>query len=175
MAYVNNVKPALFEAASGCILHRDSESGKVKFLAIGGWRSKGRDSGLKKEEIPYVALSPHLDMVGVRLCADYRDSRAFNGEDLQQKIQRVISLWKGGNFMPLSQRSHSLNTYCLSKIWFKCPSIELRVTELTKILALSRPANKAGTPCLVQIQNSGWTKPHKRKSKSSISPHKNIT
>ena len=38
--------------------------------------------------------------------------------------------------MPLSQRSHSLNTYCLSKIWFKCPSIELRVTDLTKISSL---------------------------------------
>ena len=108
-------------------------TGKVKFLVIGEWRS-----GLKKEEIPvpYVALSPHLDMVGVKLCADYRDSRALNGEDLQQKIQRVIGPWKGGKFMPLSQRSHSLNTYCLSKIWFKCPSIELRVTDLTKISTL---------------------------------------
>ena len=53
MAYVDDVKPgitsleefslvdrgsALFEAASGCILHRDPNSGKVKFLAIGGWR-----------------------------------------------------------------------------------------------------------------------------------------
>ena len=153
LAYVDDVKPgitsleeftlvdkgsALFEAASGCILHRDPKSGKVKFLAIGGWRSKGRDPGLKKEEIPvpYVALSPHLDMVGVKLCADYRDSRALNGEDLQQKIQRVIGPWKGGKFMPMSQRSHSLNTYCLSKIWFKCPSIELRVTDLTKISTL---------------------------------------
>ena len=51
MAYVDDVKPgitsleefslvdrgsALFEAASGCILHRDPDSGKVKLLAIGG-------------------------------------------------------------------------------------------------------------------------------------------
>ena len=55
MAYVDDVKPAitsldefslvdrgsaLFEAASGCILHRDSKSGKIKFLAIGGWKPR---------------------------------------------------------------------------------------------------------------------------------------
>ena len=155
MAYVDDVKPgitsleefslvdrgsALFEAASGCVLHRDPNSGKVKFLAIGGWKTKGREPGLKKDDIPvpYVALSEHLDMVGVKLCASYRDTRALNGNDLQEKIQRVIGSWKSGKFMPLSQRSHSLNTYCLSKVWFKCPSIELRVTDLAKITTLTK-------------------------------------
>ena len=66
MAYVDDVKPgitsleefslidrgsALFEAASGCILHRDPKYGKVKFLAIGG-TPKGRDPGLTKDDIP---------------------------------------------------------------------------------------------------------------------------
>ena len=140
MAYVDDVKPgitsleefslvdkgsALFEAASGCILHRVPKSGKVKFLAIGGWKPKGRNPGLTKDDIPrpYVVLSNHLDMVGVKLCADYRDSRALNEKDLQERIHWIIGPWKGGKFKPLSQRSHSLNTYYLSKIWFKCPSI----------------------------------------------------
>ena len=35
--------------------------------------------------------------------------------------------------MPLSIRSNSLNTYCLSKVWFKCPSINLRVCDHEKI------------------------------------------
>ena len=35
--------------------------------------------------------------------------------------------------MPLSLRSHSINTYCLSKVWFKCPSINLRVCDHDKI------------------------------------------
>ena len=155
MAYVNDVKPgitslrefslvdrgsALFEAALGCILHRDPNSGKVKFLAIGGWKPKGKEPGLQKDDIPvpYVALSEHLDLVGVKLCASYRDTRALNGNDLQEKIQRIIGPWKSGKFMPLSQRSHSLNTYCLSKVWFKCPSIELRVTDLAKIRTLTK-------------------------------------
>ena len=52
-AYVDDVKPgitsmqgftivdqgsALFEAASGCVLHRDPASGKVKFMPLGRWR-----------------------------------------------------------------------------------------------------------------------------------------
>ena len=137
MGYVDDIKPgitsleefslvdrgsALFEAASGCIL---LISGKVKFLAIGGWKTKGREPGLQKDDIPvpYVALSEHLDMVGVKLCASYRDTRTLNGNNLQEKIQKVIGLWKSGKFMPLSQRCHSLNTYCLSKVWFKCPAL----------------------------------------------------
>ena len=53
---------ALFEAASGCVLHRDPTSGKVKFLALGRWRGT-----LQQEDIPvnYIALSEHLDMVRV--------------------------------------------------------------------------------------------------------------
>ena len=105
------------------------------FLAIGGWRPKGKDPGLKRENIPvpYVVLSKNLDMDGIKLCADFRDSRALNLEDLQERIHRIIGPWKGGKFMPHFLRSQSLNTFCLSKIWFKCPSIDLRVIDLTKI------------------------------------------
>ena len=53
---------ALFEAASGCALHRDPLSGKVKFLPLGRWKGN-----LQQEDLPvnYIALSDHLDMVGV--------------------------------------------------------------------------------------------------------------
>ena len=60
MAHVDDVKPGitsleefslvdrgpcLFEAASWCILNRYPKSRKAKFLAIGGWKPKGRDPG----------------------------------------------------------------------------------------------------------------------------------
>ena len=35
--------------------------------------------------------------------------------------------------MPLSLRCHSVNTYCLSKLWFKCGSIDLRAGDTNKI------------------------------------------
>ena len=35
--------------------------------------------------------------------------------------------------MPLSMRCHSVNTYCLPKVWFKCGSMDLRVGDINKI------------------------------------------
>ena len=35
--------------------------------------------------------------------------------------------------MPLTNRPHSLNMYCLSKVWFRCSSINLRVCDINKI------------------------------------------
>ena len=148
MAYVDDVKPsvssmqefkiidqgsALFEAASGCILHRDPSSGKVKFLPLGRWKGT-----LTQEDIPvkYIALSEHLDMVGVKLRSSFIQTRKVNCDELQQKVSNVIGPWKGGKFMPLSLRSHSINTYCLSKVWFKCPCINLRVCDHDKISSL---------------------------------------
>ena len=151
-AYVDDVKPAItslaefelvdkgsaiFEAASGCVLHRDPSKGKVKFLPIGGWRPSGKHPGLQKADIPvpYIVLSNHLDMVGVKLCANYRETRSTNGDELQDKVKKVIGSWKSGKFMHLSQRSASINTYCLSKVFFKCSSIDLRTADTTNITA----------------------------------------
>ena len=44
-----------------------------------------------------------------------------------------IGSWKGGKFMPLSQRPFSINTYALPKIWFRCHSLELRAGDFVKI------------------------------------------
>ena len=51
---------SLFESASGCVLHRNPASGKVKFLPLGRWRGT-----LTIEDLPvnYIVLSEHLDMV----------------------------------------------------------------------------------------------------------------
>ena len=37
-----NIASAMFEAASGCRLHRDPASQKCKFLPLGKWRNTGR-------------------------------------------------------------------------------------------------------------------------------------
>ena len=88
LAYVDDVKPAitsmsefklvdtaslLFEKASGCELHRDPTSGKVKFLPLGRWRGT-----LQQEDIPlpYIALSDHLDMLGVVLKATHAQTQS---------------------------------------------------------------------------------------------------
>ena len=145
VAYVDDVKPgitsmndfsivdqgsALFEAASGCVLHRDPSSGKVKFLPLGRWRGT-----LTREDLPvkYIVISDQLDMVGVKLMASFQQTRKVNFDDTQKKVQNIIGSWRGGKFMPLISRPHSINTFCLSKVWFKCSSLNLRVCDISKI------------------------------------------
>ena len=121
---------SLFEKASGCLLHRDPSSGKVKFLPLGRWRGT-----LNQEDIPvnYIILSDHLDMIGVDLRATPTQTRKANGDILVDRIKKVIGSWKGGKFLPLSLRCLSVNTYCLSKLWFRCGSIDLRQGDFTNI------------------------------------------
>ena len=116
----------LLERASGVKLHRDPDSGKVKFLALGRWRGT-----LTQEDLPhqYVRLSDHLDFVGVELRSSYTQTRKVNGDILQTRIKNTVGPWKAGRFMPLSQRAFSANCYALSKVWFKCSVVNLRVQD----------------------------------------------
>ena len=147
IAYVDDVKPsitsmqefsivdqgsAIFESASGCVLHRDPTSGKVKFLPLGRWRGT-----LTQEDLPvnYIVISEHLDMIGVKLLATAQKTRKVNCDELQDRVQNTIGPWRGGKFMPLVSRPHSLNTYCLSKVWFRTSCINLRICDFSKISA----------------------------------------
>ena len=144
-SYVDDVKPAitsmeeflavdraslLFKNAPGCELHRDPNSGKVKFLPLGRWRGS-----LQQEDIPvrYIVLSEHLDMLGVVLKASFIQTRKTNCDDLIEKFSRIMGNWKGGKFMSLTQRPWSINTYAMPKIWFRCHCLELRAGDFSKI------------------------------------------
>ena len=145
VGYADDVKPAvtkfeefalidnamaLFEKASGCKLHRDPASKKCKFLPLAKWKRT-----LKQEDIPcpYMTLTEELDMVGVELQATWTATRKTNGDALQNRIVKKTNFWKGGKFMPLSMRGGSINTYCLSTVWFKSHSVDLRVMDISKI------------------------------------------
>jgi hypothetical protein len=145
MAYADDVKPAitnmsefnlvdmacrLMERASGVKLHRDPDSGKVKFLALSRWKGT-----LQQEDLPhqYVRLSDHLDFVGVELRATFTQTRKVNGDILQTRVKNTIGPWKAGRFMPISQRPYSANCYALSKVWFKCCVVNLRVQDINSI------------------------------------------
>ena len=99
VGYCNDIKPAIvnmdefhivdkaasmFEGAGGCRLHRDPSSDKCKILALGGWKND-----LRKEDIPlpFLHLSGHLDMLGVKLTANFQDTRRINGETLVEIIK----------------------------------------------------------------------------------------
>ena len=141
VAYADDVKPAitsmaefslvdractLLERASGFKIHRNPDSGKVKFLALGRWRGT-----LVQEDLPhqYVRLSDHLDFIGVELRSTFTQTRKVNGDILQTRIKNTVGPWKAGRLMPLSQRAFSANCYALSKVWFKCSVVNLRVQD----------------------------------------------
>ena len=145
IGYADDTKPAItsmhkfsvvdkaltvFENASGCKVHRDPSNMKCKFLALGRWRNT-----LEQADIPckYMTLSEHLDMVGVTLMASWTKTKKANGDALQQKIENTIRPWKSGKFMPVTQRGWSLNSFALSKIWFKTKCVELRACDIKKI------------------------------------------
>ena len=102
----------------------------MKFLPLGGWRGH-----LNQASIPvnYITISDHLDMIGVELRATYSQTRKFNGDKLVKSVQNIM--WRGGKFMPLVLRGCSINTYCLSKVWFRCGSVDLRMGDITKMTA----------------------------------------
>ena len=145
IAYADDVKPGivtmqefylvdnacmLLERASGVKLHRDPSTDKVKFLPLGRWRGL-----LTQEDIPqhFIKLSDHLDFLGVELRATFVQTRKVNGDQIQKKISNTIGPWKSGKFMPLTLRPFSANTYALSKVWFKCSSMNLRVQDISNI------------------------------------------
>ena len=121
---------SLFEKASGCKVHRDPANMKCKFLPSGRWRNT-----LQQSDIPcnYMTLSDHLDMVGVTLMASWAKTRKANGDALQERVENTIRPWKGGKFMPVTQRGWSLNSFALSKIWFRTKCVDLRVCDIQKI------------------------------------------
>ena len=145
MAFCDDVKPAicsleeftiadrgaaLFENAAGTKLHRDPMSNKCKFLPLGMWRRT-----LKQEEIPtpYMRLTDSLDMVGVKLCALWPQTRRKNGELLQEKVKTLTGSWRAGKFMPLVLRPFSANSFALSKVWFRCFTVNLREMDFNAI------------------------------------------
>jgi hypothetical protein len=77
-------------------------------------------------------------MVGVQLKATHTQTRKANCDILKERVSNIIGPWWGGKFMPLTQRGHSINTYCLSMIWFKRASVDLRVLNTTKITSLTK-------------------------------------
>ena len=142
IAYCKDVKPSvtsmsefitidsacsLFERSSGCKLHRDLNADKCKFLALGRWRGM-----LEQEDIPlnYMRLSDSLEMVGVVMKATWSQTRKVNCDMIQSKVNNIINSWKSGKFMDLTSRPWSINTYTLTKIWFKCHTVDLRESDI---------------------------------------------
>ena len=77
-------------------------------------------------------------MLGVKLYTAFTKTRQNNGEILLKIMQEIINRWKRGKFMPFIVRPLSINTYALSKIWYKAGSIDFNGGDLDKITSLCK-------------------------------------
>ena len=80
-----------------------------------------------------MKLCDSLSMVGVELCASWQKTRKMNNDILQDTVKNCIGSWKSGKQLPLVSRPFSINTYCLSKVWFHTSSVDLRAGDITTI------------------------------------------
>ena len=78
-------------------------------------------------------------MVGVQLRATWTRTRKLIGDIVQQRVSDTINPWRAGKFMPLSMRPWSINCYVLSKEWFRCGSVDLKVSDLSASSSSVKP------------------------------------
>ena len=72
-------------------------------------------------------------MVGVELRATWTQKRKANGDIVQNRVTNTCKQLKTGKFMHLSMRSWSVNQNCLSKVWFKTHSVDLRAMDVNSV------------------------------------------
>ena len=72
-------------------------------------------------------------MVGVELLASWQQSRKVNIDELLSRVKSTIVSWMSGKFLPLACRPFSISTYCLSKVWFRTHSVDLRAGDILSI------------------------------------------
>ena len=72
-------------------------------------------------------------MLGVTLKSTNSHSKMTNGDEIVSKVKNKIGSWQSGKFMPITQRPFSINCYVLSKTYFKCNSLDLRIKDVNAI------------------------------------------
>ena len=126
---------ALFEQSSGNVLHRDPGKGKCKVLLLGRWRGTVTQEDIR---LPHFQITNSLAFVGVQLQATWLQTRKENNDQLVSRVKEKLGSWKSGKFMPLVSRPFSVNSYGLSKIWFRAHSVDLRAGDISTITSLCK-------------------------------------
>ena len=72
-------------------------------------------------------------MLGVTLKATYTTTRMSNGQELQERIRKVVGPWRAGRHMALTMRPHLINSTAYSKLFHRCTTGDLRVCDTTAI------------------------------------------
>ena len=77
-----------------------------------------------------------LDCVGVKLYANYNDTRKYHAEALIDKVRSMVNVWRSGKFMELLDRAIAMNSNILGKLWYCAASVSLRQSDFKTITKL---------------------------------------
>ena len=88
-----------------------------------------------------------MDFLGITLKATFGATRKANGEILQDRIKQVINPWKGGHFMSLILRPHSVNCYAFSKLLYRCNIVDPRSKDLQAFTSAAKSFVYLGLLC----------------------------
>ena len=95
---------------------------------------------VEQEDIgfPHLKITDSLAFVGVHLQASWQKTRKENNDELIERVKTRINSWKAGKFLPLVCRPFSINSYALSRVWFRTHSVDLRVGDVNTMTSLSK-------------------------------------
>ena len=85
---------------------------------------------------PHLRIVESLAFIGVSLTANWQRTKRENMDELTARVKSTVGAWKSGKFQSLVCRPHSVNTYCLSKIWFRTHTVDMREGDINKISSL---------------------------------------
>ena len=87
-----------------------------------------------------------LDFFGVTLTANTAATRQVKEDALQEQIRKIIGPWRGGRFLALNLRPHSINCFALSKLQYWFSVIYPRKGDTNYFLSQTKPFIYADLP-----------------------------
>ena len=87
---------------------------------------------------PHLRITDSLAFVGVQLQASWVKSRKENNDILVERLRSTINSWKSGKFMSLVSRPFSVNSFALSKVWFRTHIVDLRAQDINSISSVCK-------------------------------------
>ena len=85
-----------------------------------------------------MKITDSLAFVGVHLQASWLKTRKENNDELLSRVKSTIGCWNSGKFMTLVCRQFSVNSYALSKVWFRTHSVDLIAGDMTTLAKLCK-------------------------------------
>ena len=72
----------------------------------------------------------------MKIKSAYMQTHKVNRDELMEKMKSIIEGWKNGRFMPLTQKTWSVNSYIHPTVWYRYHLIHMREVNFSKMTSL---------------------------------------